>query len=83
MDLENGTGVPHLQENALPWDPTVGLCLGSEGVPGGWLLSYGRGTLVQGVSKLQDTRLPKGGDHMSLGIGLRWEPRAVRILDFE
>ena len=23
------TGVPHLQENAPPWDPTVGLCLGS------------------------------------------------------
>ena len=24
-----GTGVPHLQENAIPWDPTVGLGLGS------------------------------------------------------
>ena len=23
------TGVPHLQENAPPWDPTVGPCLGS------------------------------------------------------
>ena len=21
------TGVPHIQENAPPWDPTVGLCL--------------------------------------------------------
>ena len=25
----HSTGVPHLQENAAPWDPTVGLCLGS------------------------------------------------------
>ena len=23
------TGAPYLQENATPWDPTVGLCLGS------------------------------------------------------
>jgi len=30
------TGVPHLQENALPSDPTViGLCLGSSGGPRG------------------------------------------------
>ena len=29
------TGVPHLQENAPPWDPTVGLCLGSWGGPRG------------------------------------------------
>ena len=27
------TGVPPLQENAFPWDPTVGLCLGSYGGP--------------------------------------------------
>ena len=25
----NPTGVPRLQENAPPYDPTVGLCLGS------------------------------------------------------
>ena len=29
------TGVPHLQENAPPQDPTVGLCLGSQGGPRG------------------------------------------------
>ena len=27
------TGVPHLQENAPPQDPTVGLCLGYQGEP--------------------------------------------------
>ena len=27
--------VPHLQENATPLDPTVGLCLGSQGGPRG------------------------------------------------
>ena len=26
--LNRGTGVPHLEENEPPWDPTVGLCLG-------------------------------------------------------
>ena len=30
-----GTGVPHLQENASPWDPTVGLCLETYGDPRG------------------------------------------------
>ena len=30
-----GAGVPRSQENALPWDPTVGLCLGSSGGPRG------------------------------------------------
>ena len=30
-----GTGVPQLQENAPPKDPTVGLCLGSSGGPRG------------------------------------------------
>ena len=29
------TGVPDLRENAPPEDPTVGLCLGSYGGPGG------------------------------------------------
>ena len=29
------TGVPHLHEEALPWDPIVGLCLGSSGGPRG------------------------------------------------
>ena len=33
--LQRDTGVPHLQENAPPWDPTVGLCLGSKGGPRG------------------------------------------------
>ena len=29
VSCERGTPVPHLQENELPQDPTVGLCLGS------------------------------------------------------
>ena len=40
------TGVPYLQENASPYDPTVGLRLGSWGSPGGGAFFYGRGTLV-------------------------------------
>jgi len=40
------TGVPHLQENAPPRDPTVGLCLGSWGGPRGWAFCYWRGTPV-------------------------------------
>ena len=28
-DLHLAQKNPHLQENALPWDPTVGLCLGT------------------------------------------------------
>ena len=31
-----------------PLDPTVGLCLGFWGVPGGWAFSYERGTPVGG-----------------------------------
>ena len=27
--IQRTTGVPHLQDTAPPWDPTVGLCLGS------------------------------------------------------
>ena len=46
-----GTGLPHLQENAPHWDPTVGLCLGSYGGPmGGGAVSYERGTPVGWVS---------------------------------
>ena len=34
--IEGGlTGVPRLQENATPEDPTVGLCLGAYGGPRG------------------------------------------------
>jgi hypothetical protein len=41
------TGVPHSQENAPPWDPTVGLCLGSyRGFIGRWAFSWGRSTPV-------------------------------------
>ena len=29
------TGVPHLYENAPPYDPTAGLCLGAYGDPRG------------------------------------------------
>ena len=34
-NLNRCTGVHHLQENAPPQDPIVGLCLGSLGIPGG------------------------------------------------
>jgi hypothetical protein len=40
------TWVPHLQENAPPWDPIAGLYLGFYGVLGGWVCSHGRGTPV-------------------------------------
>ena len=32
---ELATRVPHLQENAPYQDPSVGLCLGSQGIPRG------------------------------------------------
>ena len=48
-DMTLPTGVPQLQENAPPWDPTVGLCPGSWGVPRGWVFSYGRGAPVASV----------------------------------
>ena len=38
------TGVPRLQENALPWDPTVGLCLGPYAGPRCGAFDYERGT---------------------------------------
>jgi len=39
----NTTGVPHLQESAPPYDPNVGLRLGSYGGPRGWVFSgWGR-----------------------------------------
>ena len=41
------TGVPQLQENAPLWDPTVGLYFGSQVGPGGWALSFERGTPVR------------------------------------
>jgi len=34
-------GVPHSRENEAPWDLTVGLCLGSWGVLGGWAFCMG------------------------------------------
>ena len=40
-------GVPHLQENAPPQDPTMSLCLGSYGDPRGWAFSFEQGAPVQ------------------------------------
>ena len=39
-------GVPRLHENAPPYDPTGGLCLGPYGGPRGGDVSYERGTPV-------------------------------------
>ena len=55
-----GTGVPHLQENTPPWDPTLGLCLGSKGVPRGMVFSYGRGTPVRGGVSVHSASPPQG-----------------------
>ena len=41
------TGVPRLSETASYWDPTVGLCLGSYGGPGGWLFLMSEVPLYQ------------------------------------
>ena len=51
------TGVPHVQENAPPQDPTVGLCLGSLGG------SQGGGRFLMGeVPLYRGTSLMKCGD---------------------
>ena len=42
----NCTGVFRSQENATPWDPTVGLFLGSYDGPRGKVFSYERDTPV-------------------------------------
>ena len=38
----SGTGVPRSSENATPWDPTVGSCLGPYGGPRGVAFAYER-----------------------------------------
>jgi len=40
------TGVPRSYETAPPWDPTVAICQGPCGGPGGGAVSYERGTPV-------------------------------------
>ena len=58
------TGVPRSYENAPPWDPTVGLCLGTYGDPRRVGVSYERGTPVhfcrasrEGVNALDCQRM--------------------------
>ena len=43
----HSTGVPRPQETAPPYDPTLGLCLGSQERPRGVAFSYERGTPVE------------------------------------
>jgi hypothetical protein len=43
------TGASRAQKNALLFDPSVGLCVGSYAGPRGWVVSYDRGTPVQVV----------------------------------
>jgi hypothetical protein len=64
------TGVPRPSENATPWDPTVGVCLGPYGPPGGVALSYERGTPVD--LDLPQCLLP-GGARLG-SVALHCEP---------
>ena len=52
------TGVPHLQENAPPYDPTVRLCIGAYGDPWGVGASYERS---EGVGVSYERGAPVGG----------------------
>ena len=53
----SSTGVPRSLENVSSKDPTLGLCLGPYGGPGGGEVSYERGTHA-GVSYALRTALP-------------------------
>ena len=61
------TGVPRSYKNALPWDPTVGLCLGPYGGPKDGDFSYERGSPVKPWGPTVGLYLgakdhPKGGE---------------------